>query len=209
MNIYKITTKIKKSYIIEDVTTPTNALRVFLNENKNYIEEDVVSIELVDEYDDEEHNDFDYIGQFYEKLKPYMWRGCCRSSSPQETKYRDMKLEDIECPICGKKALWLPQYGDFGFNEYYRVECDECDYVFPIQMSDCGECICEAKTQLGLYELLGKPHHLLDCDLSLLLHKSINKREESYLWLCNDDQYVNKTVHKKLLEIDFEKEDNK
>lgn len=203
MNTYKITTKIKKSYVIEDVTTPTNALRVFLNENKNYVEEDVTNIELIDEYE-EFANEFDYIGELYKKLKPYMWRKNCRSASPQEMKYRDMKLEDIECPKCGRKALWLPQYGDFGFNEYYRVECDECDYVFPIQMSDCGECICEAKTQVGLYELLGKPNYLLDCDLSLLLHKKLEDRKKSYEWLCEDDQYVNKDVHKKLLDVEFD-----
>ena len=105
-------------------------------------------------------------------------------------------------------TVWLrsAQYGDFGFNEYYRVECDECDYVFPIQMSDCGECVCEAKTQLGLYELLGKPNYLLDCDLQLLTYKNKEDRKEYFNNLCGDDysySYVDKEVNKKLLDVEF------
>lgn len=200
MNIFKCRVKGKLDpIIVEDVTSVANAFGVLKSEY-NVSELDVISIELIEP----EYTIEDWYNSIKEDLKPWMQGRYSRSCCPQEMKYYDMKLEEIECPRCGKKALWQPQYGDFGFNEYYRVECDECDYIFPIQSSDCGECICEAKTQLGIFELLGRPSELLDCDLQLLLYKDANERQKYYEELATDDtsySYVNKEVHKRVLDL--------
>ena len=185
--------------IVEDVTSVANALGV-LESNYGFNALDTISIEWVDDFTME-----DWYKNLQDDLKPYMHHNkYSRRLSPQEMKYNEIKLEEIICPNCGKKALWLPQYGQFGFNEYYRVECNECDYVFPIQSSDCGECICEAKTQLGIYELFDRPKFLLDCDLQLLMYKNEQERQDRYKRLCTDDtsySYVNKEVHKRILDL--------
>lgn len=49
------------------------------------------------------------------------------------------RLEDMECPNCGRKYLRIMEYGDRFSEEYFVVGCDACDFECPNGSADYGE----------------------------------------------------------------------
>ena len=102
-------------------------------------------------------------------LKPYRWKGHSRSCFPIETIIRDKSIDELFCPCCNELGHLRYDTDDNYYDTTYQVFCDKCNYWFPTKSTDVGESLCDAKEQIAVYELIGKPVQLLNCDLSLLL----------------------------------------
>ena len=166
-------------YIEDDVTNVLNAIKVCIKEN-NIKLDDIICVFEVDDYEEQEIEN---------AFSPYQWKRNSRSHSPREIELNDMTLEEIECPICGKKRLQQLQYGKFGWEYDYRVECDDCGFVCPIQLSDCGEQIVMFKEWVAAYELAGKPKGREDEDWTLYFHPH-SSRKQSEKWRKSEHWYL-------------------
>lgn len=121
------------------------------------------------------------------KIKPFQYTGSYerpgqRRLLQEETELRNLKLEEINCPICGKKHLAITTEDELGLGmPKYGVTCDDCDFVFPLKLSDVGDMICQFKTWLSVYLFLGKPLRFIEEDLTLLLFpESYREKKKEY-----------------------------
>ena len=180
MNTYIIKIRDHTEYTIENVANMQVAIDMCIKNHQIKID-DIIEVKCTTyrvELPEEE----------LEKLiSSYQYKGGGRRLTDEEIKWNDMPIEEHVCPVCGKKYLFQGSYGSWDIQ--YRVECDACGFMCPIQLSDCGEQLVLAKEWLFVFDKMGKPMSKIKDDVTLYLYKKGKARDKEYEWRKREDWY--------------------
>ena len=176
MKRYKLVTRNNGVYVAEDMTGPVNAV-IHTVSKLNIPETDILSVTEVNENDEILYSvvksnlteeEIEQVMEPYQCVGSYHVGGYFKNSIPGYDGLKNTPLENIMCPVCGEPALFQTYYDDLGLGcGDYGVACDNCEFISPIKMSDCGESIVLFKEWLCIYTLLNFPKEYITKDLTL------------------------------------------
>ena len=200
MKTYEVTTRHNGVYVAKNMTGPVNAV---LHTAMKWMipETDILSVVEVDENGESLYtctksnlteDEIEVIMEQYQCVGSYENGGVFKKPLPDESNYRNLKLEDIPCPVCGEKSLEQTVWDTSGLGpDSYGVACDDCEFICPIELSDCGETIVVFKQWLAIYKLLGYPQEYRNRDLTLFLYPKGEWRDKERNYRIKEGWYNN------------------
>lgn len=109
-----------------------------------------------------------------------------KEQSPYVKGLRNTTLEDLPCPLCGRKYLRIGNFGWDSILPDFRVTCDNCEFTCPCGSKDYGEAKCEFEFWTEAFLLLGSPYELRNSkDIELYMYQEGISREKKFKELNN------------------------